>query len=70
MGEIWHEQNVENAKWITLYAGLCQGAMAGAMAALPPKEGEPDEIRLDYEGLALEADQAYARYAARLRGMR
>ena len=69
MTEIWAAQQVENAKWITLYAALIQGAMAGAMAA-PSKEGEPDDINLDYEGLAMEADHAYSRFAARVRGQR
>ncbi len=70
MAEIWSEQNVENAKWVQIYTGIIQGAMAGAMSAPPPKEGEPDEIHLDYEALATEADEAYSRFAARLRGMR
>lgn len=70
MDQIWKDTQVEHAKWITLYAGILQGAMAGAMAAPPAKEGEPDEVHLDYEALAAETDQAYSRYAARLRGMR
>lgn len=67
---IWKEQQVENAKWITIYAAILQGAMSGAFAAPPPKEGESDDIVLDYEALANEADQAYARFAARIRNQR
>lgn len=73
MDEIWATQQVENAKWVAMYAALMQGAMTAAMAAPPAKlkEGEePEDISLDYEGLATEADHAYSRYAARLRNQR
>ncbi len=70
MTEIWAAQQVENAKWITLYGALIQGAMAGAMARPVGKEGEPDDINLDYEAIAMEADHAYSRFAARVRGQR
>ena len=70
MDDIWAQQQVENAKWMTVYAALIQGAMAGAMARPAPKEGEEDEINLDYEALAMEADHAYSRFAARVRGQR
>ena len=72
MPEIWASQQVENAKWIMLYGALIQGAMAGAFAAPPSKEGEKvsDTIDLDYEALAQEADHAYSRYAARVRNQR
>jgi len=70
MDDIWENQQVENAKWIELYGALLQGAMAGAMLAPRPKEGDDGEITLDYEGLAAEADHAYSRYAARVRNQR
>lgn len=70
MTEIWATQAVENAKWVELYGSLIQGAMAGAMARPSKEKGETDDINLDYEALAMEADHAYSRYAARLRGQR
>jgi hypothetical protein len=72
MDEIWSTQTVENAKWVALYAALIQGAITAALMAPPKKGGDDgdDDVTLDYEGLAAEADHAYSRYAARLRNQR
>lgn len=75
MNEIWEGQTVENAKWCGMYNAIIQGAYTMAAleaAARPsPKDGEDvPSLALDFEALATETDEAYARYAARITGKR
>lgn len=66
MDEIWAEQQVENPQWVAMYSAIVSAALQAALAA--PGD-DTSTVDLDYAQLAAEADQAYAQYAARLRGL-
>lgn len=75
MDEVWAEQQVEHPHWLRLYSAIVQAHVQAELQAPPPptRDGEPApmaDFEIDYEALATEADRAYARFAARLRGQR